>query len=82
MSEARYTGMQRCLAGTASCMQMFFKCMVSATEQNGDQLVTPDLFCTYDLGHATCTIYTEVPSCKCVGHCNGSPSSLAPATCM
>ena len=63
MSEARYSGMQRCLAGTASCMQMFFKCMVSATQQNEDQLVTPDLFCTYDLGHATCTINTEVPSC-------------------
>ena len=23
MSEARYSGMQRCLAGSASCMQMF-----------------------------------------------------------
>ena len=62
MSEARYSGMQRCLAGTANCMQMFFKCMASAMRQNGDQLVTLGLFCIYDFGHATCIINTAVPS--------------------
>lgn len=54
----------------------------TATGTLGDQLGTHGLFCIYNFGDATWTINTEVPSCKCVGHCNGSPSSLALATCM